>query len=70
MSQIVKSRQNDTVDLIVFRHYGTRTGAVEAVLQANTHLASQGAVLPLGLDIVLPDLAPAAERRLNLWGAP
>lgn len=70
MSQIVKSRQNDTVDLIVYRHYGLREGAVEAVLEANQHLGAQGAVLPLGLDIVLPDLAPATERRLSLWGGP
>jgi len=70
MSIVVKTQQNDTVDLIAFRHYGARTGAVEAMLEANTHLGAQGAILPIGLDIVLPDLGPVVERRLTLWGAP
>lgn len=72
MSTVVKSRQNDTVDLIVYRHYGAEAGAaaVEAVLEANRHLGAQGVILPIGLDIVLPDLTPPRGRGLSLWGAP
>jgi len=70
MSRFVKTQQNDSVDLIAYRHYGVRAGSVEALLEANRHLGAQGAVLPLGLDVLLPDLGPATEPRLSLWSAP
>ncbi len=47
--------QNDMLDAICHRHYGTPTGTVEAVLAANPGLASHGAILPAGLLVELPD---------------
>jgi len=69
MSRIVKTTHDDTVDLLAWRHYGERIGATEAILAANTHLGAQPAILPPGLDIVLPDIevTNAPERFVVLW---
>jgi len=69
MSRIVRTTHDDTVDLLAWRHYGDRIGATEAILAANTHLGAQPAILPPGLDIVLPTMgiANAPERFVVLW---
>ena len=69
MSRIVRTTHDDTVDLLAWRHYGDRIGATEAILAANTHLGAQPAILPPGLDIVLParGIANAPERFVVLW---
>lgn len=51
--------QGEMLDAICKRHYGCERGATEAVLAANPGLAARGPVLPMGLEIVLPDLPPA-----------
>jgi len=39
------------------------------VLEANTHIASLGAILPTGTVLLLPDLAPArVVHTVRLWG--
>lgn len=65
----VIAHQGDTVDAICWRHYGRTAGVTEAVLEANPGLADQGAVIPHGTAVVLPDAAPQAEQRqvVNLW---
>lgn len=64
-----RTKDGDTVDYIVWRQYGNRPGAVEAVLAANPGLADAGPVLAAGRTIDLPDLsAPAAERVIRIWG--
>lgn len=69
MSAAYRIKQGETIDLIAWRHYGDVRGAVETVLEANTHLAAQGAHPPLGSLILLPDLpSPAAESVVRLWG--
>jgi len=62
------AQQNDTLDLICWRHYG-RTGAVtEAALKANPGLAELDPVLPHGQRVLLPDDVPApVKETVNLW---
>lgn len=70
MSTTVRSVQGDTLDDLVWQHYGRSAGAVEAVLEANPGLADLGPILPTGTSVTLPDLEPAAPesgRRLKLW---
>lgn len=61
--------EGDMVDAISRRHYGSRRGAAEAVLEANPGLADRGPLLPAGVLIELPEL-PAESRRseaVRLW---
>lgn len=51
----VRTQQNDTLDLICWRHLGTTAGVVEAALALNPGLASYGPILPQGIIIELPD---------------
>lgn len=69
MTTVVRAVQGDTLDDLVWQHYGRSAGAVEAVLEANPGLADLGAILPVGTRVELPDLAPAKPtgNRLKLW---
>lgn len=64
-----RSKSGDTIDRIVWQYYGRQdTGLVEYVLAENPGIADQGAELPDGLRIALPD-APARqdEGAVRLW---
>lgn len=65
----LRTQQHDTVDAVCWRHYGSTTGVVEAVLAANPGLAEHGPVLPTGLLVDLPPLHTTAPERpmVNLW---
>ncbi len=65
----VRAHQNETVDALCHRHYGTTKGVVEAVYAANPGLAELGAILPHGTVVELPklDTQPATETVINLW---
>jgi phage tail protein X len=65
----LRTVQGDTVDAVVWRHYGRTDGLVERVLDANPGLADLGPVLPNGTLINLPAAAPQAEQSqmVNLW---
>lgn len=64
----VRAQQGDTLDALVWRHYGRTAGVVEATLDANPGLAELGPILPHGTLITLPDLPPPALQRLvQLW---
>lgn len=69
MAEQKRTQQNDTVDVLCWRHYGRTAGVVEAVLDANPGLADKGPVLPSGLLVTLPELQAAAPERqmVNLW---
>lgn len=68
MAQKYRTRDGDMLDAICFRHYGRSSGAVEAVLEANTGLADKGPVLAAGELIVLPDLPESFEQKtVKLW---
>lgn len=63
-----RTRPGDMLDAICHKYYGARSGAPEEVLQANPGLCRRGPVLPEGLLIELPDLAPAqAPGQVSLW---
>ena len=59
----------DRLDILCQRHYQRQSGAVEAVLRANPHLADQGTVLPAGLWLVLPELptSKSQDATIRLW---
>ncbi|BGI52438.1 MAG: tail protein X [Candidatus Hamiltonella defensa (Ceratovacuna japonica)] len=60
--------KGQTVDEIVWKHYGKTRGATEVVLEANPGLAHYGPVLPSGLLMELPDdVPPKPGRGLRLW---
>jgi phage tail protein X len=64
----VRALQYDTVDALCWRHYGRTQGVTEQVLQANPGLADHGPILPHGLEVELPDSAPAAtSQTVQLW---
>ena len=65
----VRALQNDTLDLLCWRHLGTTAGVVELALVLNPGIASIGAMLPAGNLVTLPNAAPAppAAPMINLW---
>ncbi len=65
---IVRAHQNDTLDLLLWRHLGTTAG-IATVLVLNPDISSLGTFLPMGMAITLPDRAPAAPvlQMINLW---
>lgn len=68
---IVSAQQNDTLDLICWRHLG-RTGAVvEQALERNPGLADGGAFIAQGTAVDLPDFAELAAvaplELVQLW---
>lgn len=69
MSVSISTLDGDFLDELVTQHYGVGavSEALSAVLAANPGLAARGPVLPAGVEIVLPDLAPADAGVLRLW---
>lgn len=63
----VQTIPNDLLDAVCWRHYG-RVDVLPQVLAANRFLARLPAVLPAGIDILLPDLRdqPVAPM-IRLW---
>lgn len=65
---VVHAIQGDTVDALVWRHYGRTAGLVEMVLNANPGLSAHGPVLPMGTPVLLPPPPPAPTRSIiNIW---
>ncbi len=65
-----RTKDGDVLDLICHKHYGRASWSIEAVYAANPGLAQKGAVLPAGLEIILPeaeDTRPASPT-IRLWG--
>lgn len=69
MSAIHITSVNDALDLICARHYGRQAGVVERVLEANPEIAAVAHRLPVGVSIVLPDIAASgqAQQAVRLW---
>lgn len=64
----LRSQQGDSLDLILFRHYGYTAGITEQVLNLNPGLAALGPVLPTGTFINMPAAPTQAEQPLiQLW---
>jgi phage tail protein X len=65
----VRAQQNDTLDAICYRTYGTTQGITEQVLKANPGLAELGPLLPHGTPVTLPAItqAPSRAPTVQLW---
>jgi len=65
--------EGDMLDAIAWKHYG-RHDAVIAIYEASYRLSrlvdAHDLILPAGIEIFLPDLAPQSEPRtqIKLWG--
>lgn len=66
MKQFIIAKQGETVDLMVWRHYGRIwPGLVEAVLRDNPGIADIGPVLPTGTRLVMQDYQPPRRSRMT-----
>ncbi len=62
------TKDGDVLDAICFKYYGSTTGVVEKVLEANRHLAELGSIFAAGVKIILPDLTQEEETEsVKLW---
>lgn len=67
MMMYYKTKENDMLDFICWRHYGFSSGTVEVVLKANPGLAEYE-LLPAGLMIKLPIIQKAIQKQVvKLW---
>lgn len=69
MSKTYTTRQGETVDLACLKTYGRTAEVTERVLAANRGLAAKGPILPLGTEIVMPDVESRRQARplVKLW---
>jgi phage tail protein X len=70
MASLYTTVQNDRLDQICKRHYGTeRNRITEIVLSANQGLAALGPLYNAGVSIFLPDISttPASTSTVRLW---
>lgn len=67
MAKIIRTSDGDCLDSICHAHYGHLNGTVEAVLAANVDLAGQAQPYPLGVCILMPDIATATTPTVTLW---
>jgi len=64
----VRANQGETVDQICYRYYGCTSGVTEAVFEANPGIANHVPFLPMGLEIVMPDVTSQTQQALiQLW---
>lgn len=65
-----RSKEGDTVDRIVWQHYGRQNDLiVEAVLAENPGLADYGPTLPSGVQVALPEIEQdQSTESVRLWG--
>ena len=65
----VISQQGDTVDKLCWQVYGSTSGMVEKVLDANPKLAFMPVLLPLGTLVEMPELANVKPEtpQVQLW---
>lgn len=66
----MRAQQNDTLELLCWRHLGTTAGVVEAALELNRDQLDQEPVLKHGQCVMLPDpptQTVATVSTVNLW---
>ena len=62
------TKDGDVLDEICWKYYGSTSGTVEKVLEANRHLAELGSIFAAGVKIILPDLTQEEETEsVKLW---
>ncbi|MDB5688554.1 MAG: phage tail protein [Sphingomonas bacterium] len=66
---VIRARQGDTLDGLLWRERGIGSAGLAVVLDANPGLAGMGAVLPVGTPVTVPVTTPAADALplINLW---
>ncbi len=58
----------EALDLICVRYYGRQAGAVERVLEENAHISPNPHCIPIGTELILPDLdATLPAQTVRLW---
>ena len=69
MMQTYRTSDGDTMDYIAWKFYETLEGrVVEQLLDANQGIADLGPVLPAGVLVKMPDIAPQQqEQGVRLW---
>lgn len=70
MADIIRARQGDTIDALLWRERSLDVAALPAVLAANPGLAGLGAILPVDTPVVVPEAATAAATRtdtVQIW---
>ncbi|MBL0492683.1 tail protein X [Aeromonas veronii] len=67
--QTYRTSDGDTLDYIAWKFYETLEGrVVEQLLDANQGIADLGPVLPAGVLVKMPDIAPQQqEQGVRLW---
>ncbi len=70
-NRIVLAEQNDTIDALVYRHFGyTSGGLVEQTVALNRGLAARGVVITQGTSVVLPaplNTTHNTTKTVQLW---
>lgn len=62
------TKDGDTLDAVCWKFYGSQSGAMESVLDANPGLAAKGAVFEAGEIITLPEIDTSGKvEGVNLW---
>ena len=66
--KVYRTIKDDTLDEIVFNHYGSVKGYIEKVLEFNRGLADYGDYFEAGIEIKLPDLKLEEEQKIiTMW---
>jgi phage tail protein X len=69
MADVIRAREGDTLDGLIWRERRLGAANFPTVLAVNPGLAALGAILPDGTAVTLPDTAPAVTVRdiIQLW---
>lgn len=67
MAKTIRTSEGDVLDEICYAVYGSVTGMVEAVYEANPSLAAQEQPFSAGILITLPDVEVPRDEPVQLW---
>lgn len=68
MSIIYITKDGDVLDAICQKYYGSTSGVVEKVIEANRHLELEADIFIAGIKILLPEITPDQETEtIKLW---
>ena len=67
MAKTIRTSEGDVLDEICYAVYGSVTGMVEAVYEANPSLAAQEQPFAAGILITLPDVEALRDEPVQLW---
>ena len=67
MAKIIRTSEGDVLDEICYAVYGSVTGMVEAVYEANPGLAAHEQPFAAGILITLPDVEIPRDEPVQLW---